>query len=261
MAFRPAAATLLPLVLAFSGAASAGEARVGYTVTYLGLTIARANLVLKVDNGLYTAGLGYKTSGMVKVVSDAKGEAEARGAVTAGKLVAAQYTLKSDEGEDSKDVLVESAAGAVTKTTAEPPLKSVEKRVPIRPEQLKATLDPLSGALFPQVGGNPLDPQACARTVPVFDGWTRYDIVFSFKKKTAVKAKGFSGDGLVCAARWVPVSGHRPDTAGVKFMTDNKDLEVTLVPTTTGFLVPAQVRVATLTGAILITADRIAAGD
>lgn len=257
MAFRSAAALVLPLSLGLSGIATAGEVKVGYAVSYLGLTIARANLVLKVENGLYSAGLGYKTTGMVKVVSDAKGEAEAKGAVVAGKIMAARYTLKSDEGADSKDVVVESEAGAVTKSSAEPPLKTVDKRVPIRPEQLKATLDPLSGAVFPTVGANPLDPAACARTVPVFDGWTRYDIAFSHKTTRPVKAKGFSGDGLVCAARWIPVAGHRPDTAGVKFMTENKDMEVTLVPTAMGFLVPAQIRIATLGGTILITAERI----
>jgi hypothetical protein len=257
----PVAALASCLLVSSVAAGAAAEARVSYTISYVGFQIARANLAVKVEDGLYTAGLGYKTTGMVKVVSDAKGEAVASGAVAGGKVVGASYTLKSDEGADSKDVLVEMTGGVVGKTSAVPPLKAVEKRVPFRPEHLKGTIDPLGGALFPIVAASPLAPENCARTAPVFDGWTRYDIVFSFKKTTPLKLKGYTGDGLVCAARWVPVAGHRPDTPGTKFMGENKGLDVTLVPTATGLLVPVGITVPTLSGTIAITADRVSVGD
>jgi hypothetical protein len=259
MTLRPLTAAVLAIVLASPAAASASEARLGYTVTYLGFTIAKANLALKVDGGLYTLGLGFRTTGVVKVVSDAKGAVEAKGTVAGGKAVGALYTLKSEEREEAKDVRVESDNGAVRAVAAVPPLKNLETRVPILAEHKRQTTDPLSGALFPIVAAEPLAPENCARTAPVYDGWTRYDIVFSFKKKVPVKLKGYSGDGLVCAARFVPVAGHRPDARGTKFMADNKNLEVTLVPTATGFLVPSQIVIATLTGTIVITADRFAA--
>jgi hypothetical protein len=251
------AAALAAIPLAPTAAAWGAEARVGYVVAYAGIPIAKANVAVKTEAGLYTVRLGYRTTGVVKVVSSAKGEAEANGAVADGRLVSASYRLKSEEGKDSKDVAVVSEGGAVKSATAVPPLKSLESRVPILPAHLKATIDPLSGLLFPAPAGDPLAPAACDRTVPVYDGWTRYDIVFSYKGTTSLKVKGYKGPGVVCAARWVPVAGHRPTAASTKFLAENKDLDVTLVPSGTGLLLPVAATIVTMSGMITIGAERV----
>ena len=41
---------------------------------------------------------------------------------------------------------------------------------------------------------------------------------------------GYSGDVLVCAARYNPIAGHRTGRKSTQFMADNKDMEVWLAP-------------------------------
>ena len=57
-------------------------------------------------------------------------------------------------------------------------------------------------------------PAACNRTVRVFDGWQRYDVKLSFKESKHVQGAtaAYSGEVFVCAARYVPVAGHRPES-------------------------------------------------
>ncbi|MBP0650743.1 hypothetical protein J8J40_27220, partial [Mycobacterium tuberculosis] len=57
-----AASLCVPTVTA-AAAAPASEARLSYSVSYLGFAIAKANLAVKLQDGLYTARLGYKTTG------------------------------------------------------------------------------------------------------------------------------------------------------------------------------------------------------
>ena len=75
-----------------------------------------------------------------------------------------------------------------------------------------------------------VSPAACNRKVPIFDGYTRFDIDLTYVGERRVTAKGYDGPVAVCAARYVPISGHSRDRPATKFMADNKDLEVWLAP-------------------------------
>jgi len=64
--------------------------------------------------------------------------------------------------------------------------------------------------LMPMPAASPqFGPAACERVVPVFDGWTRFDIGMSYKETRQVHMKGYSGLVAVCAVRYTPISGHR----------------------------------------------------
>ena len=68
-------------------------------------------------------------------------------------------------------------------------------------------VDPVSARLMPVVGtGDPTDAANCDRTLPIFDGWTRYDIRLEYKGAKPVKVEGFEGEAVICGARWVPVA-------------------------------------------------------
>jgi hypothetical protein len=113
--------------------------------------------------------------------------------------------------------------------------------------------------------GPVLSPAACNRTLPVFDGYTRFDIQLSFAGMRVVKAKGYSGEVAVCSARYKPVSGHRPNRQSTKFMADNKNMEVWLMPIEGArALAPYRISVATMVGSVVIEAANVSlaqAGD
>ena len=77
---------------------------------------------------------------------------------------------------------------------------------------------------------DPMDPANCNRTLPIFDGATRFDVVLSYGETRSVAKPGYSGPVLVCNARYTPIAGHRPDRPGVKFMEDNREMSVWLAP-------------------------------
>ena len=80
---------------------------------------------------------------------------------------------------------------------------------------LHGVSDPMTGSLMRVPGtGNPVGPQACQRTTPIFDGRMRYNLQFAYKRMEQVKAdKGYEGPVVVCAVYFVPVAGFVPHRA------------------------------------------------
>ena len=74
-------------------------------------------------------------------------------------------------------------------------------------------------------------PEACQRTLAVFDGRLRYDLQLAFKRMDKVKAeKGYEGPVVVCAVYFTPVAGYIPSRAAIKYMAKLRDIEVWLAP-------------------------------
>ncbi len=123
------------------------------------------------------------------------------------------------------------AGNTVTGVDISPPFEDKPDRVPLGPGDKRNVVDPVGAVILPAPASGPiLSPAACNRTVPIFDGYTRFDINLSYVGERTVSAKGYDGPVVVCAARYVPISGHSRDRPATKFMADNKDLEVWLAP-------------------------------
>jgi hypothetical protein len=121
----------------------------------------------------------------------------------------------------------------------------------------RGVVDPVGAFVLPAPAKGPLvGPASCERKIPVFDGYTRFDIALSYVGQRDVSAKGYKGPVAVCAVRYVPIAGHRRDRPSVKFMADNKDLEVWLAPIDGArVLVPFRVSVRTMIGTAVIEAS------
>ena len=86
---------------------------------------------------------------------------------------------------------------------------------------------------FARVPGtvDPVSPEACNRTVPVFDGRLRYDLKLAHKRMERVKAdKGYEGPVVVCALYFAPIAGYIPDRPAIKYLIAQRDMEVWLAP-------------------------------
>jgi hypothetical protein len=244
--------------LAAPARAADGQVSASYDITIGGIAFAKGNLVVKVEKEAYTARIGYRTAGVGKVVSGAKGEAMSTGSIKGDRPAAATYNL-SGTGEKKDARIVMALAGGVIKSLEqEPPLKVDPDRIPVGPQHRQGVVDPLSAVLMPvKAKDGTLGPTACDRTLPVFDGWTRYDVKLSYKSADTIQKAGYAGPSVTCAARWLPVAGHKPDKESTKFMVDNRDIEVTLVPAAeTSVLIPIRISVMTRTGLLVVDADR-----
>ena len=143
------------------------------------------------------------------------------------------------------------SSGTVKEVTINPPTAFNPERVPLTDATGAASSIPMSGLLIRVPGtGDPLSPETCRRTIPVFDGRMRFDLQMSFKRMDVVKAeKGYRGPAVVCAIQFVPLAGYVPDRPAVKYLVSQHDMEVWLAPVMgTRVVVPFRVSIPTPLG-------------
>ena len=149
------------------------------------------------------------------------------------------------------------AGGSVKETSIEPEPPVTPDRIPVTDAQRRNVLDPMTGSLL-RVGGtgDPLGPEACRRTIPVFDGRMRYDLSLDFKRTEMVKAeKGYKGPAVVCAVYFTPIAGYVPDRASIKYVAAQRNMEIWFAPIAgTRVLAPFRIVIPTPIGTGIIEA-------
>lgn len=253
----------LGLLLAGAGlpgtatAATADALKAHYSISLIGLPIGAAAITGRIDPSAYRVELSTRLTGLASLLSSSKGAGTATGTIANGRLAPASYATTSTNATMTRTLRMAMKEGTVSGVEIMPPFDATIPRVPVTAADRRDILDPLS-AFVMQVppGGDVVGPAACNRTLPMFDGATRFDLTLSYVGTRSVKAKGYSGPVSVCAVRFRPISGHRADGAGTKFMTDNKDIEVWLAPLgATRTVFPFRISVMTLIGTTVIEAD------
>ena len=237
-----------------------GEIKASYDITIAGIGLAKANLIVKTQGDLYTAKVGYRTSGVAKAIVSAKGEAVSTGAIRDGRTLPVTYNLDARDDTKAQKVMLAMTGGTIRTMEVSPPTKPAPDRIPIGPEHQKNIVDPLSAIVMPvRKAANGKPEGICDRALPVFDGWTRYDIKLSYASTVEVKKDGLVGPFVTCQARFVPVAGHKPEAKGTKFMEENKDLSVTLgLSETVGLYVPVKISVKTMVGTVVVDLEKVA---
>lgn len=234
-----------------------GRLNAKYTLTVGGVELGRGSIAVEAGESAYEISGSARVTGVMRAVSSGKGVAAARGSLSGSKMVPRVYALNAEADGKEETARLAMTGGVVKEMDVEPPLKPYPDRVPVTPDALQNVLDPMSGA-FVYVPGtaDPMSSAACERSIPVFDGRQRYDIALSYLRTEKVKAEGYSGQAIVCSVRYKPVAGHRPTRYTVKYMVENKDIFVWLVPISgTRLLAPFKVSVATMIGTVLLQAE------
>lgn len=252
-AARPALALALAgaaLATPATAAPPASETKAVYDVSFAGFGIAKGSLAVRVDRGAYAAKLHISTSGLARIISSEESFATSKGRF-GYTLSPASYELMS-RGERVTQVSMGIGGGKVNDLLAIPELSERDDRVPVKASHKRGVMDPLSAALLPVAAD--AGKKVCDRTLPIFDGWTRYDIRLAYSGTKTVDVPGFKGDAVICSARWVPVAGHRENRESTRFMAENKDLEAWFVPAGEKMMLPFKISVKTMKGMLVVTA-------
>jgi len=252
-----AVAALLSTTPLAVAAPRAGETQALYDVSFMGFGIAKGSLAVRVERGSYAAKLHISTSGLARIISSEESYATAKGRL-GRSLTPASYELMS-RGDKVTEVDMGLAGGRIRSLKAIPELAERDDRIPVKAEHKRGVMDPLSAALVPVSGKG--GKEVCDRTLPIFDGWTRYDIRLSYKETKKIEVPGYSGDAVVCGARWVPVAGHRAGNKSTVFMEANRDLEAWFVPAADeGLMLPYKISVKTMKGMLVVQARQFGDG-
>ncbi len=235
-----------------------------YGVTLAGLPIGTATLNINFsEGGPYRINAAAKVGGVISLISDGRGSASASGTLGSGAPLPSAYALTSTAGKKPQSVQMALSGGNVTAIELQPDLPPRKDRVPITTASKHGVIDPLSALLVPVPGGSEaLAPGACRRTLPIFDGATRFDIKLSYARTEQVNGKGYDGPIIVCSARYVPIAGHRPNRDQTKFMVANRDIELWLAPINdTHVLAPFKIIVGTQIGRLTLSAARFGGNE
>lgn len=253
---RSLAAIVPAGVLAFPVGAWAETVQTRYSISLIGLPFGTASVTGSIGP-TYRIELNAKLTGFASILSASKGAAVSTGAFEGGRIKPATYATTSANSDMSRTVRMTMVNGGVDNTEITPPWDPFPDRVPVTEGDRHNIVDPMSALLMPlPANGDPTGPAACDRTIPVFDGAARFDITMSYIGSRQVKTKGYAGPVAVCSARYRPITGHRANRAGTKFMADNKQIEAWLAPVgQSHLLVPYRISVMTMIGTVVIEAS------
>lgn len=243
--------------------AQAGEVQARYGISLAGVSLGKASLQGALNGADYEFNVSAALTGLVGAVAKGRGAATARGGLANGAVLTNGFSLNATNGKENRTIQMAASGGSVRSVTIEPPFedKYPEARVPLSDKDKLNVLDPVSALIMPVKGADPLDAANCNRTLPVFDGTQRFNVVLSFASKQPVKTRDAQGKevlgvALVCSARYVPVSGHRPERKVTKFMAENKAMDAWLMPVNGGKqLVPYRISVKTMIGTAVVEAE------
>ncbi len=256
---------LAAAALALWPAAASAQGRLDahYMVTLAGIPIGTGSWNIDIGENKFTASVNGKTSGLMHVLTRGEGMTTAHGTIKAGKVQSVHYVSSITSYKKKDEVRLSLNNGEVKDTKVDPPPDHERERVKITEADLQDVLDPMTASLLASPGtGDPLSPEACQRTLQIFDGRLRYDLTLAYKRMETVKAeKGYAGPAVVCGVTFTPIGGHIPSRATIRYLVKTRDMEVWLAPIAgTRLLVPFRAQGPTPIGeAVMVATEFVSA--
>src|SRR5258707_1506975 len=172
-----------------------GKLDARYTVTLSGLPIGQGAWIIDIGDDYFTASASGATAGLLRVFASGQGQSAARGSISSGQLVPSTYASRIITDDKSDEVRMVISARSVKEFAANPPTVASPDRVPVTDAHRRGVSDPMTASLIRVPGsGDTLVPQACQRTLSIFDGRMRYDLQLAFKRLERVRAdRGYQG--------------------------------------------------------------------
>ncbi len=246
---------VISLVVSTIAPAQADTLDMRYRITLAGLSLGTATMSGQMSPDKYQLNLRAQLNGLVGMVVSGSGAADGAGAINAGHIFSNGYSLSASNSSMTRTIRMSLSRANVDKVAIDPPFDEHPDRIPITEVNKKGVVDPI-GALVMPIAGNPMDPANCNRTLPVYDSAQRFNVTLSYIGTKDVKIRGYTGPVLICAARYTPIAGHRPNRKQTVFMAQNRDMSAWLMPVSnTGVLVPFRISVKTQVGTSVIEAD------
>ncbi|MCW2315882.1 Protein of unknown function [Rhodoblastus acidophilus] len=246
----------------WAGVARAENVHAHYRVSLIGLPIGVADASSVLDDKRYRVDLNVKLTGVASLVSNLKMALASTGQFEGGAPAPMTYATTASNSRETRTLRMALASGTVRQVQYSPFWEEdkTPDHVPLTDAHRRDILDPLSAFLLP-APGNPVGPGACRSRVPVYDGYTRFDVTLSYVGVKEIKEKGYSGPVTVCKARYIPIAGHKTTAKGTQFMAQNDQMDVWLAPIGRAHVaIPYRVSLMTQVGTIVVEASELRVG-
>jgi Protein of unknown function (DUF3108) len=253
------ASAALALTAAALPASAEGKLEARYIATLAGIPIGEGNWIIDIGENRYSAAASGNTTGLLQAFTGGHGTSAAQGTLNGNKKLSSVYGATIFSRKKIDEIRLSIANGNVKDNKVDPPQEDNPERVPVTEAHQRGVLDPMTATMLHVPGtGDPMAPESCQRTLSVFDGRIRYDLKLAYKRMDKVKAiKGYSGPVLVCAVYFTPVSGYVPSRTAIKYLAEQRDIEVWLAPIAgTRVLVPFRAQGPTPIGQAVLQATQ-----
>lgn len=231
-----------------SAPVQAEEIRARYDAWIFGIPIGKAVFKSRIDGTGFDISGTFGSAGIARLFEQTDGDVSARGGFGKAQTQPVAYELKYSSGRKRQTTAIRFSNGRVTETHNQPPPKKRgEDWVAVSDSDLEGVTDPLSALLLPAAGAK----DVCNRTVKVYDGEIRADLVLS----PASKNERLPNGTVTCRAKFVPVSGYRKGRSAIKFLRDKARILVAFAPVgETGIHSPVEATVGTEIGTVRVRA-------
>jgi len=236
-----------------------GRVDAQYEVTLAGIPIGKGAWVVDISDDQYSALASGQTTGLIAMMATGDGNGGSQGRVLKGQLVPSFYSVSMNTNKKHELLKINLAGGNVKDFSIEPEPPINPERIPVTEAHKRGVLDPMTGSLLRVPGtGDPVAPEACTGTTPVFDGRMRYDLKLEYKRMETIKVeKGYQGPVVVCGLTFVPISGYVPDRAAIKYLKTQRNMEAWFAPILgTRVLMPYKLSIPTPLGTGVLQATR-----
>ncbi len=223
-------------VTGFSDSKAFGAPKIIHTtkfnVNYTGIRIGKVTFTIEIEGDDYLLKANGRTDGVARLFSKGKGSFKSVGHFDGNSVISSSHSVEVTEKGKTAKLDMSFDEGNLKDVVAKPKKKrrKGKKYIPITEEHLKSIIDPASSIVVPTSENASGGRDVCERTLNVYDGETRFDVVLSYKSTRPISAKGYKGLAYVCKFMYVPVAGHKQGHKSVELMRKNKKMEIWLAP-------------------------------
>ena len=236
-----------------------GRVHATYNISWNGLHLGEFTWESNAKGGKYKLSTSASLSALFGAYSW-QGVTRATGTYSGSSSLPAAYAFKYKGSDKSGQIDMRFKRGSVTAIESLPVDKGSLGRIPILPEHKKGVLDPLSAvmALSAPIKGRVDAADPCKRTLAIFDGKQRFDLILSYARRERFDG-GLVGSKsvFVCRVKYRPIAGHKMNTE-TRYMIENDGIEIWLAPVpAANVYVPYNIVIPTWAGSAQITTTKI----
>jgi len=244
-----------------------GRLKAQYIASVARIPVGGGDWVVTISEKEYSAEVTGHATGLVSLITSGEGSVVVQGRVVHGRPSAMSYLAKVEYSskvifKKTATVEMEFDSGAVKHFVIEASNPPSRKNIPVTEEHRRGIIDPVTALLIPVAStGDVLVPNACDRTLPIFDGTHRFNLALSFKRMEEIQSdRGYLGPAIVCNVNFQPIAGYDPNRFAVKYLMNSRDIEMWLTPIAgTHILVPFRISSPTTIGTAVLQAKEFMA--
>jgi Protein of unknown function (DUF3108) len=226
-----------------------------YSISFAGIPVARSKFRTTMNGDIVSVTGNLATAGLAAVFDSTNATSVSSGKISKNGVESQSFELDYKSGERVRSTRINFKGGNVTKSVVNPERPPNPQITPIVPAHLKGVVDPFLASMVS--APNPAD--VCKRTIKIFDGLLRINLVLRPAGGEPYVVGKLKGEGIRCAARYEPVSGHKPASGTVKYMADGERATILFgaIPGTTLYA-PVKASIKMKAGTVSIRATKFA---